>query len=209
MTMYRLIKSSLVLALLLFLAANTGMADSFARKIIIRVDQAETAWSKPQLQDLLAEDLSRNEQFRPVPANPGQPNLPPFPANWYDTDSLVNWGREVGGRYLLLVDVHSERLERRKGWHVPLVFHKYSTVGVIEGELRLIDLSWGRILAAEPFEISKEAKRIMQMSMDDNINDPEIHVSAPDKVTFFRELEQELCRRITERLERTAVGDEG
>lgn len=203
----RLSKIGVALALLIVASASSGSADSFARKIIIRVDQAESAWSQPQLQQQLATDISRNELFRPVLASPEQPNLPPFPANRFDTDSLVSWGREVGGRYLLLVDVASERLERRKGWHIPLVFHKYSTVGVIEGEMRLIDLSWGRVIAAEPFEISKEAKRIMQMSMDDNINDPEIHVSAPDKIKFFRELEQKLCRRITERLELTAVGD--
>ncbi|HOP05785.1 MAG TPA: hypothetical protein PLF13_00700 [candidate division Zixibacteria bacterium] len=205
----RLVKIGIALALLIMVLNGVALADSFARKIIIRVDQAESAWSQPQIEQILAADISRNEQLRPVLAEPGQDNLPPFPTNRFDTDSLVNWGREVGGRYLLLVDVNSERLERRKSWHIPLVFHKYSTVGVIEGELRLIDLSWGRVITAEPFKISKEAKRIMQMSMDDNINDPEIHVSAPDKQIFFHELEQKLCRRITEHLEQATVGEEG
>jgi len=123
-----------------------------------------------------------------------------FPVNRYNTDSLLEWGREVGGRYLMLVEITREGLERHKSFHVPLVFHKYETVGVIEGEFRFLDLSRGKTLATETFKIEQKGPRIFQATMDDDKNDPDLHLTAPEKVIFFDHLEESLCRHLTTRV---------
>jgi hypothetical protein len=81
-----------------------------------------------------------------------------------------------------------------------LVFHKYETVGVIEGELRLIDVRRGKFIIAEPFQVEQKGPRIFQATMDDDVNDPDIHLTAPDKIGFFDRLEEKLALRVVERV---------
>jgi hypothetical protein len=130
---------------------------------------------------------------------------PAFPVDYHDLDSLMEWGREAGARYLMVVEVFAERLEKRKSFHLPLVFHKYETVGIIEGEFRLVDLSRGKLLTAEPFKVERKGSRIFQATMDDDINDPDLNMTAPRKVVFFQQLEESLCKHLAERV-RTLAG---
>lgn len=91
----------------------------------------------------------------------------------------------------------------RTAWlSLPLVFHKYETVGVIEGELRLVDIRRGKLLIAEPFQVKQKGPRIFQATMDDDVNDPDIHLTAPDKIGFFDRLEEKLALRVVERVEK-------
>lgn len=129
------------------------------------------------------------------------PDGPPFPADRYHLDSLVNWGLEAGVDHLLIVDVDNEQLRREKSFHLPLVFHKYETVGVIEGQLRLIDVARSRLLVSEPFRVKEKGARIFQATMDDDINDPDLHLTASAKLRLFHSLEERLAAKITERVE--------
>jgi hypothetical protein len=176
--------------------------------VIIKILEPESAWSGSELSRQMTVALTRRPNCRAIVVEGDRPDLPTFPTSHYDLDSLVNWGVEIGGRYLLLVDVHSRRLERRKGWHIPLILHRYRSVGVIEGELRLVDLAWKRTLVAEPFKLEEEAKMIMQASMDDNINDPEILLPATAKIQLFREMEQKLSEHILRRLDVATGGSQ-
>jgi len=135
--------------------------------------------------------------------------LPAFPKDRYNVDSLIQWGLEIGGQYLMLVDVHHQRLERRKSFQIPLFFHKYVTVGVISGELRLIDLNQGRLLVAQPFLKEQEAKRIFQSSDDDDANHPDLHLTAPGKLVFFDQMEDHLCDQLLEIIGFSERGNDG
>ena len=180
-------------ALLLLLMGSVAHSVT-SKHVLLRVEGAPLAWSASRIGDRLNIQLSRlgSIQVRQITDD----QEPPFPADSYNLDSLVNWGLELGGRYLLLVDVHREGLERRKGWSLPLIFHRWETVGVIEGELRLIDLTRGRLLVAEPFHVEQKAKGAFQATMDDDSHDPDLHLSAPEKVRFFTLLEQRLCDEV-------------
>ena len=83
---------------------------------------------------------------------------------------------------------------------LPLVFHKYETVGVIGGELRLIDIRRCKFLIAEPFKVEQKGPRIFQATMDDDVNDPDIHLTAPDKISFFDRLEERLASRVAKQV---------
>lgn len=198
-------RSFWALIILLLLAGGLKSAP-FNKDILLNVVTPPLAWGDSKLDQKLMLVLSRKPDMRIVSVSNNKAVSPEFPRDYYDTDSLLNWGREVGGRYLMFVEISSERLEKRKSFHLPLVFHKYETVGVIEGELRFIDLMRGKLLAAEPFKIEQKGTRIFQATMDDNINDPDLHLTAPDKIHFFDKLEDKLSQYLAKRVRRLAGG---
>ncbi len=190
-----------VLALLILLVPVAGLADSSSgRRLLLNVLSPSLAYSDSHVCEKMERSLSRKSDIRVSVVGDEGSDMVNFPANYYNTDSLMEWGKEVGGRYLMLVEITREGLERRKSFHVPLVFHKYESVGVIEGEFRLLDLSRGKILAAETFKIERKGPRIFQATMDDDKNDPDLHLTAPEKVVFFDHLEESLCRHLTARV---------
>jgi len=192
-------------------AAAVGIAGMVqaAAVVLLKVNSPEAAWSTVGITDKLTVRLSRDPALRVVAVDDAGDDLPPFPTDQYNIDSLMDWGSAAGGHYLLLVDVKHERLERRKTWQVPLFFHKYVTVGVIDGELRLIDLVKGKVMAARPFRREREARRIFQASPDDDINDPDLHLTAPSKQVFFDRMERELCDELASTIDLKRRGDKG
>jgi len=181
---------------LLLLVMGWGYLSGAQRSVIVHVSVPPLAWSGSALEAKLKRQLSRDGDLIIVTVPDTSPGRPEFPHDAYNTDNLTNWGMEVGGRYLLTVEVHSERLEKRKLYHFPLVFHKYVTVGVIEGELRLIDITRGKLLSAEPFKVEQKGPQVFQATMDDNINDPDLHLTAPGKTKFFDRLEEKLASHV-------------
>ena len=97
----------------------------------------------------------------------------------------------------MLVNILSERLERKRTFYIPLIIQKYETVGVILGDIRFYDVARGRLLMSRPIEFELEAKRVFQGAMDGDRNDPSIHLTAMEKINFVSELEEKLAERLT------------
>ncbi len=200
---------SIVVSIIILLVTVLPRLASAGPNILLRVTPAEAAWSSSSIEDKLILRMSRDTALQVIDVYGDDRNLPSFPKDRYNVDSLVQWGVEIGGQYLMLVDVHDERLERRKSWHIPLFFHKYVTVGIITGELRLIDLTRGVLLVSQPFLTEQEAKRIFQSSPDDDVNHPNLHMTAPGKMVFFDQLENRLCDQLLESIGFTVRGNDG
>ncbi len=169
------------------------------KNVLLHVIAAPPIAVESKLDRMLVADMTRKADIRVSTGENRQTDQPAFPKSKYDLDSLVNWGREAGGNYLMLVDVSSERIERRKSFSLPLIFQKYETVGVIEGEFRFIDLSHGKLLSAEPFKVEQKGAEVFQASMDNDINDPDLHLSAVRKLEFMDKLETRLSKQLTRR----------
>lgn len=180
---------------LLALAAGVAAAPP---GLMVRVDKVSLAWADASLDDRLITRLTLKAN-QPVVNISDQDST--FPGNGAALEDLTAWAREHQTLGLLLVTVTSERLERRKSFQVPLVFHKWETIGVLEGQYRLIDVVRGRVLAAEPFCIELHGPRAIQGTMDDNIDDPDIHLRAPEKMLFFAQLENKLVEQLAERVQ--------
>lgn len=192
---------SVVLAGVL-LACSSLAQPNMSRVTLLKVIAPDLAWTQSRLADKLNVALSRNGRLQVKPADNDHDYPSPFPSNPYHLDSLVSWGNEIGGRYLLVIKVDREELIRRKGWKLPLIFHRWETIGIVSGEIRLVDLMRQRFIVAEPFELKMKAKAVFQASMDDDCHDPDLKLSAPEKVRFFSELEDRLCQDIVSRLDR-------
>ena len=164
--------------------------------LLVYVQSADLAWADADLAPRLKERLAL-KSFQQITIVSEQDSS--FPGVNASQESLMAWGRGREGTGLLIVSITDERLERRKSFQVPLVFHKWETVGVIEGQYRLFDLQRLRMIAAEPFSIEQHGPRVFQGTMDDNIDDPDIHLRAPEKLQFFSRLENQLIVRLVER----------
>ena len=188
-----------------FILASGAWSVNNKREIILHVDSPPLAYSESQVAQKLRVQLSRKADLRVSLAQERGEMLPPIPAESFDLDSLLDWGREAGGRYLLLVTIDEEGLRRKKTFHIPLIVHKYEAIGSIEGELRLIDISRSKMLAAESFSVEMKGPKIFQATMDDDINDPDLHMTAPDKIRFFDRLETKLSEKLVARVQ-TLIG---
>ncbi|MEA3296431.1 MAG: hypothetical protein U9R56_01030 [candidate division Zixibacteria bacterium] len=166
--------------------------------IILKMRLCPSVWSQSSIGEKLRIQFSRNQGLRIIEVADDNCNPPDFPVDAYNLDSLVAWGTETGTRYLMFVDVHSERLERKKKWHLPLVFHMYETVAAIEGELRYVDLSRGRLILAESFKVEEKAASCFQPALYDDINDPRLIPTVTAKVRLFDRLEDKLCRNLVD-----------
>ncbi len=192
-------QTRLTLAVLVLLFASAWGMPNGTKSILLQVNPAPPTAVDSKLNEILITDLTRKEDVRVLDAASRGDREPLFPRNSLNLDSLVNWGQEIGGNYLMLVNVTGERIERRKSFSLPLIFHKYETVGIIEGEFRFVDLRHGKLLAAEPFKIEERGAQILQASMDNDINDPDLHLTAVRKLEFMKQLETKLSERLTRR----------
>ncbi len=189
--MKKTIFTGLLIILAVSLAAMPGK-----KKIFIKVFSPENAWTDSQIESKIARSFSSQTNIVVEMIDDDNSAEPRFPKNYFDSDLLLEWGKESGGRYVMVVDVQSERIETRKSFHLPLIFHKYQTYGIIEGEFRIIDIERGKLLSVKTFKVEEKGSRIFQATMDDDINDPDLHITAPAKIMFFSKLEDKLVAEL-------------
>jgi hypothetical protein len=193
--------------LLIAVAAVAAFGNGTPRDIVIDVQTVPLAWGDSRLADKLVTELSRNPELRlRCPAPGSYDGSSCGPVNRWDLDSLMDWGTEAGGRYLLVVVVDNADLLRRKSFSLPLIFHKWETVAVIQGEYRFLDLQKRRLLAAEPFKEELVGTQQFQGSTDDNRGDPSLHLTALEKSLLFGRLEDKLAAKLTRQVQNLARG---
>lgn len=166
------------------------------RDVLLHVESAPSGWIESRLSERLAVTLGRSADMAITMTGDIDGWMPPFPGASRDFDSLAAWGTKAGGRYLIVVRVASQRFETRKTFLMPLIFQKYEVYGVVEGELRIIDLQKPRLLAAEPFATELRGPRVFQASTEDDKHDPDLHLTAVEKVKFLGQLEQKVADQL-------------
>jgi hypothetical protein len=191
---FRVIAAALIIGMMLF-AGNRTEANP-KRDVLLHVESAPSGWIESRLSERLAVTLGRSAEMAITMTEDVDGRMPPFPVASRDFDSLAAWGTKAGGRYLIVVRVASQRFETRKTFLMPLIFQKYEVYGVVEGELRIIDLQKPRLLAAEPFATELRGPRVFQSSMEDDKHDPDLHLTAVEKVKFLGQLEQKVADQL-------------
>lgn len=183
---------------LLFVSTSFGSG----RKILLHVNPVSLAWSSSRIDEAIVSRFTREREFQFIVNSATVESARDFPGSRYDIDSLLNWGAELGGRYLLSVDVSSERLDKKRTMYIPLILHRYETVGIIDAEIRLLDIKRGRMILAVPMVVELTAKRIVQADPDKDQDDANIHIRASDKEEFFLKLERKFADKLYERVYR-------
>ncbi len=186
----------IIFAGIFIITALSLAAMPIEKKIFIKVFSPENAWTDSQIESKIAKSFSSQSNIIVQMIDNDNNAEPKFPKNYFNSDLLIEWGKESGGRYVMIVDIQSERIEKRKSFHLPLIFHKYQTYGIIEGEFRIFDVERGKLLSVKTFKVEEKGARIFQATMDDDINDPDLHITAPAKIKFFSKLEDKLVAEL-------------
>jgi hypothetical protein len=188
--------SLVALAICAVLQVSSSTEANPKRDVLLHVETVPSGWAESRLKEKLAVTLGRYADMDITLTSDIDGRMPPFPEASRDFDSLTAWGTKAGGRYLMVVRIAAERFEPRKSFLLPLIFQKYEIFGVVEGELRLIDLQKPRLLAAEPFSTELRGPRILQAAPDDDKYDPDLHLNAVEKVKFLGRLEQAVADQL-------------
>lgn len=192
-------RNILIKLLLALLLCGGVTAQASTKKLLLHVEQPELPWGKTEFIEKLTWHLSKMADLRIMNSARLDESMPAFPQAGYDLDSLVEWGKEVGGRYILFITINKERLETQKRFTIPLLVHRYVTAGVIEGEVRLVDVQRGRVLVMDRFSESVRARQVIQADSDHNPHDPELQVPADEKSGLFATLEDKLAGQIADK----------
>ncbi len=182
---------------------SVAYSASLPRVIHIQVIQPPVPWAESQIADKLETHFGRDPRMRTRLVKSSEPDVP-----LEEADSVPATRSFQKSNFLLTVTIQSERIDRRKGFKLPLFFHRWETVGIVEGEFRLLDVQRGKLLAAEPFVHELRGPAVFQGSMDDNRDDPDIHLRAPEKALFVSALEDGLVTMLVERT-RALLGSAG
>jgi len=193
-----LVLPCLVLLSGLILAPVSGTATP--RRVLLHVRGLDLPGGRSDLTALMLQKLTRQTSLRITPTTRLSDEMPTFPESSYDLDTLIDWGREVGGRYLVDIRGTYEGIRTRKTFSIPLILHRYETAAVIEGEMRVIDLQRQRLVYDRPFAKSVRARQVVQADPDQDGHDADLHVPTSEKQDLYRRLETRLAEHLVTRL---------
>jgi hypothetical protein len=197
MNMNRKSKTWIVIGCLLMLSAAAG-AQHEPRSMAIVLEQPQQHIPDFTLVDRLNSAMAMYAKARVVvPAE--DTALPVAPGHRFDLEKLVNWGREIGIRYLIYLQVDYRRIVTVKRWSIPLILSHYVVEGHLDGAYSLIDVRYGKLIDTWNLETTLEAGRQLQV-FEDYRDDPDLHIAAPQKVAFLKKLEDRAAAQIVENL---------
>lgn len=201
-----LFKFSKILIIPLVLVCITVQAAPLRqRTVVVQVNSPDAIWKKPELDKKVKVVLSRSQEYSVILGDE-QTNQPKFPEDHYNLESLINWGAELGGQYLLVVDIFEERIERKKVFGIPLIMQRYKTLGIIEGEIRFIDITRNKLLNAAPLYVKVDGPGRLQAWVDDDINDADLHIKSAGKIAFLNSLEQKTALELVKIIKKLTNG---
>ncbi len=182
--------------LIVALGCLVGTASVGATDVALVVQQKPVAWADAalanQLEIAVATQTDWTLHTLPTPSVPMAKMF---------TDDWVGLGRESGARYTVVVHIEETSLERRKTFNIPLVGQKWELMAQFDGVVRVIDLERGRDLLVEVIEYALPLRKVVQSSADDNVHDPDLHLTPRQKQQACRHLETQFAAQLVSRLE--------
>lgn len=170
------------------------MAQNQTRTIAVVYQPPRQELPDLYLVESLTESLAMEAGLRVIV--PEEDSTLPLPPNRrFDYELLVEWGREVGSRYIIFLRIDERRLAIRKQPSIPWVISRYVVEGRFEGRFSLIDLNRNKVVNTWKLSTTLNGPRQWQFARD-YPEDPDLQMSAPRKMTFLKELEQKAVEEI-------------
>jgi len=125
---------------------------------------------------------------------------------------LLASGKESGDDFVVDVVIDRIDLEKRKVSIFPRIISRYRVYAVISGTLRIVDVDNEQLVKMKDIEVEFKTKDRWQV-VDDNPDDPGLHISADRKLIIMRELEdrtaEELYLEIIQLAQEVEIQSEG
>jgi hypothetical protein len=184
------------LVALLCLPAAGLMAQMPAREVAVVLEQPRQEIPDCDLVDRLADRLSRANGYSVyVPSEDSAATA--LPNRHYDLQRLLEWGKETGCRYIIYLQIDDRRIETKKQISFPLIVSHYVVQGCLEGMYTLVDMRRGKAVMNKCIRTFMTGPHQWQV-FEDNRDDPDLHIPAPEKLIFLRQLEEKAAQEIFE-----------
>lgn len=113
---------------------------------------------------------------------------PQPPDNRFDLESLIDWGKEMGVRYIIYLQVDKRLIATAKRWSIPLILSRYVVEGHLDGAYSLIDTRHQKRINVWNLEAELAGPQQWQIA-EDYRDDPDLHIPAPQKMSFLQKLD--------------------
>ncbi len=184
----------LLAMLVILVPVATATAQSQMRTIAVVYQAPKQDITDFSLVENLNEALTMQVGLGVVVPDTGS-SRPEAPNRRFDLERLLEWGREVGCRYIIYLRVDGRRIATRKQLSIPWVLSRYVVEGHISGMYSLIDLNRSKVIGTWKLTTRMAGPRQWQVAAD-YPGDPDLHMSAPRKLVFLRELEKKAVNEI-------------
>lgn len=184
----------LLAVLIILLAAATATAQSQLRTIAVVYQAPKQDITDFSLVEKLNETLTMQVGLRVIVPDKDS-SRPEAPNRRFDLERLLEWGREVGCRYIIYIRVDGRRIATRKQLSIPWVLSRYVVEGHLSGVYSLIDLNRSKVIGTWDLATRMAGPRQWQV-VADYPGDPDLHMSAPRKLVFLQELERKAVDEI-------------
>lgn len=185
-----------MMAVVVCLLAVGALAQNHTSEVAIVLERPRQEIPDFNLVDRLVDRLSRANGCR-VLIPDEDTTLPASPDRRFDLQRLLAWGEETGCRYIIYLQIEDRRIETKKQISIPLLVSHYVVKGRLEGMCTLVDMQGGTIAMNEHIGTYITGPHQWQV-FEDNRDDPDLHIPAPEKLWFFQRLEEKAAQEIFE-----------
>lgn len=190
---------SMVLCACLILLSAAAMAQTDRRAISVILEHSDKSYIDFKLMEKLYNRLLIDNGLKVIiPADDS--TLPAPPNHRFNLDRIIEWGQEVGSRYIIYLQIEDRKIVRRKRTSIPYILNRYIVEGQIDGRYSLIDLSRNKVVGTWDLRTRLAGPRQWQMA-EDYPDDPDLHLSAPRKIQFYKALEELAVDEIIEQVQ--------
>ncbi len=190
----RLVYGMMALAICLLTVA--AAAQRHTCEVAVILEQPRQEIPDFDLVGRLVDRLSRANGYSVLV--PGEDTTaPPSPVRRFDLQQLLAWGAETGCRYIIYLQIDDRSIRTKKQITIPLLVSHYVVEGCLEGMYTLVDMRRGKTVMNKHIRSYVTGPNQWQV-FEDNRDDPDLHIPAPEKLTFFQRLEEKAAQEIFE-----------
>lgn len=192
------------MCLCLLALSAAGFAQTDRRAIAVILEHSDQSFIDFNLMNKLYDNLLIDNGLKVVIPEEDS-TLPAPPNHRFDLDRILEWGQEVGARYVVYLKVEDRKIVRRKRKSIPYILNRYIVEGQIDGAYSLIDLNRSKVVGNWKLRTRLPGPQQWQVA-EDYPNDPDLHLSAPKKIQFYKELEELAVTEIIEQIQHQLKG---
>lgn len=170
------------------------VAQSDQRTVSIILEKPKSEIYDLAIIDRLVEKLSMQSNLKVI-IHAEDSTLPAPPNKRFNLEKLLEWGHECGSRYLVYLRLDNREIVTRKRKSIPYILNRYIVEGQVDGMFSFIDLNRGKIISTWNLKTRISGPRQWQLA-EDYPDDPDLHMSAPQKIRFYRKLEDKAAAEI-------------
>ncbi|MCK5126298.1 MAG: hypothetical protein KAR42_08575 [candidate division Zixibacteria bacterium] len=191
-----MLKKTLILLAVLILIGlmSTAQAQTNRRTVSVIFEKPDTKFNDFTLLDKLYDRLLLQVGLQVIVLEDDS-TIPKMPDNRFNLERLIEWGHEVGSRYIIYLQIEERRIVRRKRTSIPFLLSRYIVEGQVDGVYSLIDLNRSKVVGTWELKTRLTGPRQWQVA-EDYPDDPNLHLSAPKKYKFMKKLEEKAAVEI-------------